>query len=270
MKVPELALDLTSLLVPGHGPEHVTGMDAQFRASLENLFASAPPEIQAQMQLLSGYRSPERQGQLWQEALAKYGSPEAARKWVAPPGKSQHNHGRAADLRYADDSAREWAHANAAQFGLSFPLSNEPWHIELATARGGGTAPAAAPIVPDAGGAPLMASTPLPAPAPIPPNMPPPVKPGGSPILDVLHSMAPRPSAPEPVAEQRAPEPETPMPAMQMPQFAIPDPTMVSTTPAAMPSLQAPMLMAQAERMVGSRGKVRAPALRSRDGTVVR
>lgn len=33
--------------------------------------------------------------------------------------------------------ARAWVHANASKYGLSFPLGNEPWHIELATARGG-------------------------------------------------------------------------------------------------------------------------------------
>lgn len=112
-------------------------MEGNFAQSLEAMFANAPPEIQAEMRVSSGYRSPERQAQLWQEALAKYGSPEAARKWVAPPGNSQHNHGNAADLKYLSPAAREWAHSNAAQYGLAFPLSNEPWHIEAAGARGG-------------------------------------------------------------------------------------------------------------------------------------
>ena len=62
--------------------------------------------------------------------MKKYGSAAKARKWVAPPGKSQHNHGNAADLRYANDAARKWAHENAARFGLHFRMGNEPWHIE--------------------------------------------------------------------------------------------------------------------------------------------
>lgn len=114
-----------------------SGMNPEFSAALAQMFSTAPPEIQAQLRVGSGYRSPERQAQLWEEALRKYGSPEVARKWVAPPGNSQHNHGNAADLKYLSPEAKAWAHANAAQYGLSFPLSNEDWHIELATARGG-------------------------------------------------------------------------------------------------------------------------------------
>lgn len=118
-------------------PDSFTGMTPDFNSALQNMIMSAPPEIQRELQVSSGYRSPERQAQLWAEALQKYGSPEAARKWVAPPGSSQHNHGNAADLRYVSDAARAWAHANAAQYGLAFPLGNEPWHVELAKARGG-------------------------------------------------------------------------------------------------------------------------------------
>ncbi len=124
-----------------------TGMNPEFNAALEQMFANAPQDIRDQLRVSSGYRSVERQQQLWEEALAKYGSPEEARRWVAPPGNSQHNHGNAADLRYLSPEAREWAHANAAAYGLAFPLGNEDWHIELATARGGqapatnGTAP---------------------------------------------------------------------------------------------------------------------------------
>ena len=36
----------------------------------------------------SGYRSVEKQKQLWEQALKKHGTPEKARKWVAPPGGS--------------------------------------------------------------------------------------------------------------------------------------------------------------------------------------
>jgi hypothetical protein len=135
-------------------PDSFTGMQPEFNTALEQMFASAPPEIRSQLQVMSGYRSPERQAELWAAALEKYGSPEAARQWVAPPGNSQHNHGNAADLRYLDPAAREWAHANAAAYGLAFPLGHEPWHIELATARGGqpnapqGAAPQGRPAMP--------------------------------------------------------------------------------------------------------------------------
>lgn len=114
-----------------------SGMKPEFQTALQSLFAAAPPDIRQNLRVMSGFRSPQRQAQLYQQALQKYGSPEAARKWVAPPGRSGHNHGHAADLRYLNDAALKWAHANAANYNLAFPLSNENWHIELAGARGG-------------------------------------------------------------------------------------------------------------------------------------
>ena len=122
-------------------PDALSGLDPAFLNSLQGMFGAAPPEIQSQLRMLSGYRSPERQQQLWDEALAKYGSPEAARKWVAPPGNSKHNHGQAVDLRYLDDTAREWVHANLSQYGLHAPLAHEPWHVEPIGSRGGSTQP---------------------------------------------------------------------------------------------------------------------------------
>lgn len=95
-------------------------------------FLQAAEDAGHSITIYSGYRSPEHQDRLYQDAIAKYGSPEAARKWVAPPGKSQHNHGTAADLAYGSDEARQWAHSNAANFGLNFRMDYEPWHIELA------------------------------------------------------------------------------------------------------------------------------------------
>lgn len=124
-------------------PDAITGLDSNFNSSLARMFASAPPEIRSQLQIKSAYRSEERQKELWDAAVIKYGSPEAARKWVAPPGKSQHNSGAAADLGYLSDEAKEWVHANAKQYGLHFPLPHEPWHIEPVGARGGPTAPPA-------------------------------------------------------------------------------------------------------------------------------
>jgi|CXWK01.1.fsa_nt_gi hypothetical protein len=55
----------------------------------------------------------------------------------SPPGKSNHGFGNAGDLKYANAAAKQWWHQNAAAHGLAFPLGNEDWHIELASARGG-------------------------------------------------------------------------------------------------------------------------------------
>lgn len=116
-------------------PDSFSGMDEQFSGALSRMFADAPENIRSSLKVSSGFRSKQRQAQLWADALQKYGSADRARKWVAPPGRSQHNHGNAADLKFLSDDARKWAHENASKYGLAFPLSNENWHIELAGAR---------------------------------------------------------------------------------------------------------------------------------------
>lgn len=132
-------IDWTPYLTGGAAArsDSMSGMTPDFQSALAAMFADAPEEIRSQLQIKSGFRSPELQAKLWQDALAKYGSPEIARKWVAPPGKSQHGHGNASDLGYLSPAARAWAHQNAGKYGLAFPLANEDWHIELASARGG-------------------------------------------------------------------------------------------------------------------------------------
>lgn len=124
-------MGLMDFLVPGQPESYITDLDPEFAAALNN-FVTAVPGIT----IYSGARSVERQQQLWDQALKKYGSPEAARKWVAPPGKSMHNRGGAADLRYISDQARSQAHERAAEFGLTFPMAHEPWHIERIGGRG--------------------------------------------------------------------------------------------------------------------------------------
>ncbi|MDW9632113.1 phage tail protein [Sinorhizobium meliloti] len=128
---------LSNALASGKSKDHVNGMADAFAGKLAKMLASMPDDLKGSVTINSGYRSIERQQQLWLDALKKYGTPEAARKWVAPPGNSQHNKGNAADLGYASDRARQWVHANAGSFGLSLPMSHEPWHIEDATARAG-------------------------------------------------------------------------------------------------------------------------------------
>ncbi len=126
---------LSGHLGGGQSKAAVDGMASAFATKLATMLASMPDDLRGQITINSGFRDIARQQQLWAEALIKYGSPEAARKWVAPPGKSQHNSGNAADLGFGSDAARMWAHANAGNFGLQFPLSNENWHIEDTDAR---------------------------------------------------------------------------------------------------------------------------------------
>jgi LAS superfamily LD-carboxypeptidase LdcB len=89
----------------------------------------------------SGFRDPGRQRRLWEDAVRRYGSPKEARKWVAPPGTSAHQSGRAIDFHLggANDSrnvanlrrlpAYRWLVENAVCFGF-YPYEREPWHWE--------------------------------------------------------------------------------------------------------------------------------------------
>ncbi len=100
----------------------VEGLDPVFAAKVNALLAAAGGKVT----IKSGHRSKERQTQLWNAALKKYGSVAAARKWVAPPGRSNHEKGAAVDF---GGDLRLVAQL-AARFGLTQPLSNEPWHYE--------------------------------------------------------------------------------------------------------------------------------------------
>ncbi len=90
---------------------------------------------------MSGYRDPKRQERIWRKALVRYGSPQAARRWVAPPGTSAHQSGRAIDFyiglaissknaaRMRNLPAYRWLMKNAERFGF-YPYEREPWHWE--------------------------------------------------------------------------------------------------------------------------------------------
>lgn len=125
---------LSNALASDKTRSHIDGMADAFASKLAKMLASMPDDLKGKVTINSGYRSVERQAELWAAALRKYGSPEAARKWVAPPGKSQHNKGNAADLGFANDGARQWVHQNAEQYGMRFRMSHEDWHIEDADA----------------------------------------------------------------------------------------------------------------------------------------
>ena len=108
----------------------------------------------------SGYRSVAHQQRLWNRALERYGSPEIARRYVAPPGRSAHMTGGAMDfdlgLPTCCDSRRVPEYRNTRAFRFlqeiapKYKITNysaEPWHWEcdaaceqniLEMAEGGG------------------------------------------------------------------------------------------------------------------------------------
>jgi zinc D-Ala-D-Ala carboxypeptidase len=77
----------------------------------------------------SGWRSPEYQEQLLQEAVSEYGSEEEAARWVATPNTSAHVSGDAVDIGPSDATA--WLSEHGAEYGLCQIYGNEPWHYEL-------------------------------------------------------------------------------------------------------------------------------------------
>lgn len=103
-------------------------LDPAFEVSLNRLFAAAPGFVGVN----SGARDNAEQQQLWDAAVKKYGSEQAAQKYVARPGTSWHEKGLAADLRFADQRTLQWVHDHAGDYGLAFPMSWEPWHIQPA------------------------------------------------------------------------------------------------------------------------------------------
>jgi D-alanyl-D-alanine carboxypeptidase len=99
--------------------------------------ASAAADGGGEFVIDSGWRSPEYQEQLLQEAVSKYGSEAEAARWVATPNTSAHVSGDAVDVGPPDAAA--WLSTHGADFGLCQIYRNEPWHYELrpeAIARG--------------------------------------------------------------------------------------------------------------------------------------
>lgn len=107
----------------------VSGMHPTLAAAVQQVIAASNGRVW----LVSGYRDPQRQYQLWLGALQKYGDPEVADNWVARPGHSMHEAGLAADLGGdLNLAARLVAELNLPMWR---PMSWEPWHWELAGSR---------------------------------------------------------------------------------------------------------------------------------------
>lgn len=103
----------------------VNGVDPEFQRRALAFLNDNPYGVG----IRSGYRSTEQQQALWDKS-------DKSGRMVAPPGRSNHNHGAALDLSYESPEAKAWAQQNAAAYGLRFPMAYEPWHVEPAEARG--------------------------------------------------------------------------------------------------------------------------------------
>jgi LAS superfamily LD-carboxypeptidase LdcB len=128
--------------IKGYNGKKVPLLDQAAQAYLKLIAAARNSGIKAPyLDLISGFRSIAHQKRLWEVAKKKYGSETEARKWVAPPGKSVHQTGRAIDVALGfgisskniqemrKTQAYRWLVQNAAAFGF-YPYDREPWHWE--------------------------------------------------------------------------------------------------------------------------------------------
>ena len=106
----------------------VANLDPALREALDRAATRAANEG-VDLLIESGWRSPERQQQLLDDAVAKYGSLEQAARWVATPDRSAHVSGDAVDI--GPSAAAAWLSRNGAAYGLCPTYANEPWHYEL-------------------------------------------------------------------------------------------------------------------------------------------
>jgi hypothetical protein len=77
----------------------------------------------------SGWRSPEYQQRLLQDAVVEYGLQEEVARWVATAETSAHVSGEAVDIGPFDAAA--WLSEHGAAYGLCQIYGNESWHDEL-------------------------------------------------------------------------------------------------------------------------------------------
>jgi zinc D-Ala-D-Ala carboxypeptidase len=108
--------------VPG-----VANLDSDLLGALRQAATEAGAGVEFHVD--SGWRSPEYQEHLRQEAVSKYGSDAEAARWVATAETSPHVSGDAVDIGPSDAAA--WLSEHGATFGLCQIYGNEPWHYEL-------------------------------------------------------------------------------------------------------------------------------------------
>lgn len=119
------------------------GLNEEFWGRLNKLMKAANDKGY-KIAVTSGWRPYDRQLFLWNNSDR---SCSTRAKWIACPGGSRHGYGIAADITYNGkhcdqtnyncNEAARWAHENAAAYGLRYPMSYEPWHIEPINIQGG-------------------------------------------------------------------------------------------------------------------------------------
>lgn len=118
---------------PAGAAPPTTGLDPVLATSYQQASNAARAQG-VPLWITSGKRTHAEQRQMWRDAIATYGSPEAARRWVLPPEQSSHVHGRAIDVGPREGAA--WLQRTGYRWGLCRTFANEWWHFEIATVPG--------------------------------------------------------------------------------------------------------------------------------------
>lgn len=124
--------------VAPNGTGDVDGLTPAMRRSVRLAIEAARADG-VELRVASGWRSAAHQERLFAEAVAKYGSPQAARRWVLPPDESEHVQGEAVDV--APPAGADWLAVHGVRFGLCRRYANEPWHFERLAGALGSTCP---------------------------------------------------------------------------------------------------------------------------------
>ncbi|WP_243228891.1 M15 family metallopeptidase [Microbacterium sp. CIAB417] len=106
----------------------VANLDPALLEALRSAASDAADEG-IELRVNSGWRTPEYQQWLLDNAVAEYGSSEEAARWVATPQTSAHVTGDAVDL--GGDDALDWLVQHGDDYGLCQIYANERWHYEL-------------------------------------------------------------------------------------------------------------------------------------------
>ncbi|HZX02221.1 M15 family metallopeptidase [Kribbella sp.] len=113
--------------------ENIDALSPKLEARLKKAFAAAKA-AGVPIRINSGKRSAAKQQRLLNEAIEKYGSYQAATRWVLPPKYSAHVLGKAVDI--APAAAMTWLDKNGWRYGICRRYDNEPWHFEATTTPG--------------------------------------------------------------------------------------------------------------------------------------
>lgn len=117
-EIAKATIDETAAPPTSRALGNTQGLKSTFVEKLASLRAAMPAGLS--FRVGSGFRTYAQQAALHAQ------KPRLA----ARPGRSNHERGLAGDLKFSSRESARWIHRNSRKYGLRFPMSYEPWHIE--------------------------------------------------------------------------------------------------------------------------------------------